>query len=125
MKTLIHVEDSELILLRFAEWMVGTNPDLQILPATGLAEADMLVALHTPDFMVLDINLPDGNALNWITHFRAMAPDMRIAVFSNSNDVFTRDKCYELGATWVFDKSQDLHKLIDVMTAESTQFGEL
>lgn len=115
MKTLIHVEDSELILLRLAEWVVDIHPDLHILPATALTEADMLVARHAPDFMVLDINLPDGNALNWIPYFKEMAPAMRIAILSNDNDTFTRDKCLELGADWVFDKALELPKLIEVI----------
>lgn len=121
MTTLIHVEDSELILLRLAEWVVGLHPELKILSATALTEADTLVVRHQPDFMVLDINLPDGNALNWIRHFKTMAPHMRIAVLSSNNDPFVQDKCLALGADWVFDKAMDLPKLIDLIGAAPTQ----
>lgn len=125
MKTLIHVEDSELILLRLAEWVIGIHPEVNMLAATCLTEADMLVACHAPDFMVLDINLPDGNALNWIPHFKQMEPAMQIAVLSNNNDPFTRDKCLQLGADWFFDKSLDLAKLIDVIRIASTPYRDL
>lgn len=119
MKTMIHVEDSDLILLRVAEWLVGFNPDLTIFPATTLTEADTLVARHAPDFMVLDINLPDGCALNWISHFKTMAPAMKIAVLSNNTDRYTRDKSLELGADWVFDKTLDFPKIIELISATS------
>lgn len=119
MKTLIHVEDSDLILLRLAEWVVEIKPDLQIIPATGLTEADTLVARHQPDFMVLDINLPDGCALNWIPHFKKLAPSMKIAMLSNNTDAFTRQKCLELGADWVFDKTLQLPELIELIGREA------
>lgn len=121
MRTLIHVEDSELILLRLAEWVVDLHPDLQIVPATALTEADMLVARHDPDFMVLDIHLPDGNAVDWIPHFKKMAPRMRIAVMSCENNPAFQAKCRELGADWVFDKVLDMPKLVKLIGAAPVQ----
>jgi hypothetical protein len=49
-----------------------------------------------------------------------MVPHMRIAVLSSNNDPFTRDKCMELGADWVFDKALDLPKLVDLLGTAST-----
>lgn len=125
MKTMIHVEDSELILLRLAEWIVEIDPELNVLPATSLAQAEELVREHAPDFMVLDINLPDGNALNHIASFKKLSPGMRIAILSSSNDSFTREKCFQLGASWVFDKAIDIPKLVGVMTEATTHLGAI
>ncbi len=122
---MIHVEDSDLILLRLAEWIVEIDPALQLLPATSLAEARQMVPLHRPDFMILDINLPDGNATSHLADFKKMAPDMQIAVLSSSNDSFTREKCFQLGADWVFDKATDIPKLIGLLTDVNTQAGDL
>jgi DNA-binding NarL/FixJ family response regulator len=122
MKTMIHVEDSDLILQRLSEWIGEIDPTLQILSATSLAQATRLLEKHTPDFMVLDINLPDGNATRHVAQFKKMAPDMQIAVLSSSNDSFTREKCLQLGADWVFDKATDLPKLIGLLTEAPTQF---
>lgn len=122
MKTMIHVEDSDLIVQRLSEWMVEIDPTLQILSATSLAQATRLLESHTPDFMVLDINLPDGNATSHVAKFKRMAPDMQIAILSSSNDSFTREKCLQLGADWVFDKATDLPKLIGLLTEAPTQF---
>ena len=122
MKTMLHVEDSDLIVQRLSEWMVEIDPTLQILSATSLAHATRLLESHTPDFMVLDINLPDGNATSHVAKFKRMAPDMQIAILSSSNDSFTREKCLQLGADWVFDKATDLPKLIGLLTEAPTQF---
>jgi DNA-binding NarL/FixJ family response regulator len=122
MKTMIHVEDSDLILQRLSEWIGEIDPTLQILSATSLAQATRLLENHTPDFMVLDINLPDGNATRHVAQFKKMAPDMQIAVLSSSNDSFTREKCLQLGADWVFDKATDLPKLIGLLTEAPTQY---
>lgn len=123
MKTIIHVEDSELILLRLAEWVVEINPDFTVLPATSLKEAEALLEHHAPDFMVLDVNLPDGNALHRLADFKKLSPTMQVAVLTSSNDAFTRLKCKQLGADWVFDKATDIPKLVEVMSEAATQFG--
>jgi DNA-binding NarL/FixJ family response regulator len=122
MKTVIHVEDSALILLRLAEWMAEIDPGLNVLSASSLAQAEELVRQHEPDFMVLDINLPDGNALNHIATFKKLSPGMCIAVLSSSNDSFTRDKCFQLGANWVFDKATDIPKLVGVLTEATSHW---
>lgn len=125
MKTIIHVEDSELILLRLAEWVVEIDPSFNVLPATSLLEAAALLRSHTPDFMVLDVNLPDGNALNRLQEFKRLCPRMQVAILTNSNDAFTRLKCKELGADWVFDKATDIPKLVELMSDTVTQHGTL
>lgn len=125
MKTIIHVEDSELILLRLAEWVVEIDPSFNVLPATSLYEAEALLQSHKPDFMVLDVNLPDGNALNRLQKFKRMCPHMQVAILTNSHDAFTRLKCKELGADWVFDKATDIPKLVELMSDTVTQHGTL
>lgn len=125
MKTIIHVEDSELILLRLAEWIVEIDPGFTVLPAKSLAEAESLLKNHAPDFMVLDVNLPDGNALNRLLDFKKLSPAMQVAILTNSNDTFTRQKCKQLGADWVFDKATDIPKLVEVMSEAATQFGSI
>lgn len=125
MKTIIHVEDSELILLRLAEWVVEIDPGFNVLPATSLGQAEALLHQHTPDFMVLDVNLPDGNALNRLVDFKKLSPNMQVAILTNSNDAFTRLKCQQLGADWVFDKATDIPKLVELMSGAATQHGSL
>ena len=123
MKTIIHVEDSELILLRLAEWVVEIDPEFTVLPATSLKEAEALLKDHAPDFMILDVNLPDGNALNRLQDFKKLSPHMQVAMLTSSNDAFTRLKCKQLGADWVFDKATDIPKLVEVLSEATTQFG--
>ena len=125
MKTIIHVEDSELILLRLAEWIVEIDPTFTVLPAQSLGEAEALLKQYAPDFMVLDVNLPDGNALNRLLDFKKLCPHMQVAVLTNSNDAFTRLKCKQLGADWVFDKAIDIPMLVEVLSEAVTQFGNI
>ena len=115
MKTIIHVEDSLLIQSRVAHWIQALHNGATVLSTDSLAGAEELIAAHAPDLLVLDLHLPDGNALERIEFFKWMAPDMQIAVFSNDNSDFVRHICFERGADWVFDKSTDITKLIDVI----------
>ncbi len=115
MKIIVHVEDSMLVQSRVAEWIQALHRGTAILSTDTLANAEELIANHTPDFLILDLYLPDGNALERIEFFKWMAPNMHIAVFSNENSDFMRQICFERGADWVFDKAVDITKLIEVI----------
>lgn len=115
MKTIVHVEDSLLMQSRVAQWIQTLHRGAAILSTDTLANAEELIANHAPDFLILDLYLPDGNALERIAFFKWMAPGMQIAVFSNECSDFMRHICFERGADWVFDKSTDITKLIEVI----------
>lgn len=115
MKTILHVEDSQLIQSRVAQWVQSLHSDTAVLSTDTLGQAEELIANHAPDFLILDLHLTDGNALERIEFFKWMAPGMQIAVFSNDNSDFARHICFERGADWVFDKSTDITKLVDVI----------
>ena len=60
-----------------------------ILTAQTLADAKRIVLTENFDAMVLDLSLPDGNALEWITELKKMLPDLPVIVVTGSNDVPT------------------------------------
>ena len=112
MMKMLLVEDSELIRTRLQAWLrnlVGLN---HIITASTLEQALLLVRQECPDLLILDLSLPDGNAINRLKDFKFFAPHMAIAVYSNDASTFTRQKCLQAGAHWFFDKSGEVSDLI-------------
>jgi two-component system OmpR family response regulator len=115
MMKLLIVDDSELILSRLVDWLRSLSASIQIDTATTLDQAQERVRTYKPDMLILDLSLPDGNAINKIEEFKALTPHMGIAVFTNDACDFTRVKCLFAGADWFFDKSSDVTELIAIV----------
>ena len=71
MRALI-VEDSTTLCAIYEAYLSGLG--LEIHAVTSLAEAKKSVALFRPDFILLDIELPDGNGLDLISEVDSLQP---------------------------------------------------
>ena len=71
MKALI-VEDSTTLCAIYEAYLSGLG--LEILAVTSLAEAKKSIAFFRPDFILLDIELPDGNGLELIVDLDSVQP---------------------------------------------------
>lgn len=112
MMKLLLVEDSELIRYRLVDWLRSLSATIRIDTAITIAQALQQVQTCSPDLLILDLLLPDGNAIHKIEEFKELAPQMGIAVFTNDASNFTRVKCLFAGADWFFDKSSEVNELI-------------
>jgi len=60
------LEDDLSALDMMKDILRSNYPDLQLYPCTNLAAADQSYALHHQTLLMLDVNLPDGNSLEWL-----------------------------------------------------------
>ena len=115
MKKLLLVEDAPLIRDRLVALLGGVEGIGTLATAATLAEANTLLTVLQPDLMVLDLSLPDGNAMFQIPHFRSIAPRVEIAVLTNDVSAAVRSSCLRMGARWHFDKSREFEYLINLV----------
>ena len=115
MKKLLLVEDAPLIRDRLVALLGGVEGLGTLATAATLAEANTLLTVLQPDLMVLDLSLPDGNAMFQISNFRRIAPRTEIAVLTNDVSAAVRSSCLRLGARWHFDKSREFEYLINLV----------
>jgi DNA-binding NarL/FixJ family response regulator len=113
LRTLI-VEDSPVIL----DNLIATLEELADVEVVGTA-ADEAGALHwireSPqafDMMIVDIFLKSGTGLGVLRDARAAGLHVRRVVLTNYATADIRERCRELGADRVFDKSNELEDLI-------------
>ena len=114
MKLLI-VDDSELIRDRLAGMLQGIAGVAAIQVAASLEAAGTQIKRAAQELLILDIHLNDGNAIQSITAFKRMLPEVRIAMLTNDATAFNRRKSLELGAEWFFDKSTEFELVVEVV----------
>lgn len=73
--------------------------------AGTIAEGFQLCRHHHPDLILLDLDLPDGNALDALSDFRAASPDARILAVSVLIDERTMWRVAGSGLDGFVDKS--------------------
>lgn len=108
------VEDSPVI----RENLVDTLEELIPMEIVGTAEDErsavgwLSEAGHEPDLMIIDIFLREGTGLGVLKTAHERDPQTRLVVLSNYATPELRQRCLELGATRVFDKSNEIDDLI-------------
>ena len=88
MKTLLCVEDDMIILKNNRIRL--TDDGYAVLTAKNLAEANKQLSQSAPDAIILDIMLPDGNGLDYLTQLRANGnniPVLLLTAWGKPSDV--------------------------------------
>ncbi len=110
MKTLLIVEDELQILSNHRRFF--TDNGFRVLEAETAARAREQLAKHTPDIILLDIMLPDGNGLDLLTQWRAagiILPIIMLTAWGEPQDI---SRGYRLGATAYFSKPFDYEAVL-------------
>jgi two-component system, OmpR family, response regulator len=65
------------------------------------------------DLAIVDLFLKQGNGLGVVGACRSRPPGKKLVVLTNYATPAVRDRCLALGADAVFDKSNDIEKLVE------------
>ena len=94
--------------------MFERESDLTVVgQAESLAEAREL--LHGVDVAVLDLALPDGDAIALIPELRAASPGAHVLVLSANLDRAQTARAIDAGAAGALDKTADLDQVVDAI----------
>lgn len=77
----------------------GFAKDLEINYVSSLSEATRWLATHSPELVLLDIELPDGNGVDFLMKNRSLFEDARIGVImlTSHGEIGTKLESFELG----------------------------
>lgn len=114
MKILI-VEDSEVMRCILTE-QLGIMPGVNI---CGMANepygALSIIRENSPDMVILDIVLKDGNGFEVMRQIKDEAIPVRIMVLTNYAFPQYREKCCGMGASYFFDKSMEMDRALQTV----------
>jgi DNA-binding NarL/FixJ family response regulator len=92
---------------------LGAQPDIEVVGiASTLHEGVAFVTRVCPAVVVLDYNLPDGDAPTGIAAIRRACPDIAIVVLSDISDYHTVVRTLEAGADGYILKDQTMEELV-------------
>lgn len=109
------VEDNPTI----RENLIATLAELTDVIAVGIAETEANASqwlCSNPDawdLVIVDLFLREGSGLGIVTSIQHRLPSQKLLVLSNYATADVRERCLELNADAVFDKSNEIDNLID------------
>lgn len=113
------VEDAAPVRQRLCA-LIAEIPSLQLIgQAATVAEAINLIDTSNPTAVVLDLGLPDGTGIDVLRHVRETNRQCVVIILSNYLDLETYNCCSELGADFLFSKSDEFEQAIESLRALS------
>lgn len=109
------VDDSAIVRLRVAELLV-TDTDVTVVgQASTVAAALQEIPRLQPEFVLLDIHLPDGDGISVLKAVKRMTPTPAVVMFTNYTDEYHRQRCEVAGADFFLDKSKQFDQIPGVL----------
>jgi DNA-binding NarL/FixJ family response regulator len=115
------IEDHALVRSLIANHLRGQLPSCEIIEADSLAKLLTLAEkVAGVQLAIVDLELPDGNAIEWIEGVASQHPEMRVIVLSSVNQDVILYRALRCGVAGFVHKSDSLDLL---QTAVKTVLG--
>ncbi len=93
--------------------------DLKGVEITGQArdalEVRSLAKRLKPDVAILDLRMPKGGETDLLFDVKKVHPSAKVIVLTNDAYPEIRNKCFDEGADYFFDKSTEFQKVVSVL----------
>lgn len=103
--------------------MLQAREDVEVAEATTVATGLSMARSFSPDIIILDLRLPDGNGLDLLVALMSAEPDRKIIVFSMYGDPALASRALEAGARGYITKNDDPDVILQAMDQVDT--GEI
>ncbi|MGY1761794.1 response regulator [Geodermatophilus sp. SYSU D00779] len=111
------VDDHQMFATSLAQ-ALQSEPDLRVVgQGTSISEARRLVASTTPDVVLLDHRLPDGDGVGAIAELHRIRPPAKIVVLTATTSDRLLIAAMEAGAAGFIAKTQRLDDVVDGVRA--------
>jgi DNA-binding NarL/FixJ family response regulator len=98
--------------------VVAGDPTMRAIGTAGsVKEAVEACASRRPDVVLMDVDLPDGDAIAAIRRIRAVSPESRIVVITGSGDNKALSIAVDMGCTGYVHKAARVEELLGAVTA--------
>jgi DNA-binding NarL/FixJ family response regulator len=116
-KMVLIIDDSYLIIERLTDMLSELENIGEVLHALSASDATEIIESRTPDIILLDINLPDTNGVEFLRIIKDKYPGIIVIMLTNQANDYYRQLCLKLGADYFADKSKDFELLPNIITS--------
>jgi len=116
------IDDDSGTIFGFSKYLSKIGYEVISVPC--LQDAKEQIFSQRFDAMLLDLNLPDGNGLDWIPTVRENYPDMPVIVITGMNDVPVAVEAMRRGADNFLTKPVDMASL-EVFLKKTIELGSI
>ena len=110
-KDVVIIDDCLLIRERIRE-IVNSSTNFNVIgEACNGIDAVNLIDAYRPDFIVLDIRMPDKSGISVLYEIQDYVKDMCVIVLTNHYGEAYKERCLKLGASYFLDKTKEIEKL--------------
>lgn len=115
----VTVDDSSIVVERLSGILGEIEHVTYLGNAFTISFARKLIHTLQPDVVILDIHITEDetgqNGIDLLLELRQNYLRMKIVIFTNHVEQHYRHFCLEKGADYFFDKSNDSHKISEVL----------
>ncbi|HEX8331450.1 MAG TPA: response regulator transcription factor [Segetibacter sp.] len=117
--TVLIVDDSPIIITKLVELLEEVRTIKTIKSSNSYIQAVESIDGHTPDVVLLDINLPDKSGIQLLRYVKNKLPLTIVIMVTNQNSTYYKNLCIDLGAEHFLDKSRDFETLPFILSSLS------
>ncbi len=110
-------DDSNLIRKNLIILLTPLEGITQITEAEDISPTIKILNTTYPDVLILDLQMPEGNGLEVLFYIQEKHLKVKVIVLTNHVTEYYRKKSMELGAEYFFDKSNEFHKVIALLSS--------
>jgi len=113
MKKLLLIDDDPEDQEFFIEQLLEYKPDMKVVSAFDGEQGLKLIYALRPKWIFLDINLPRIDGLSLLESVKELlqAEKINAFIYSTCNDVYNRDKAFQMGIKNCFRKAESIKEL--------------
>jgi len=110
-------DDSSLIRKNLIKLIKPIEGITQISEAEDITPTIKILNTAYPDILILDLHMPEGNGLEVLSYVQENHLEVKVIVLTNYVTEYYRKKSMELGAEYFYDKSNEFHKVITLLSS--------
>jgi len=116
---IVIVDDSDMLRDRVKDALKVVT-DIEIVgEAKNGFEALQVIKDTNPDFLILDIRMPELNGISVLKKIKEEGIKSKVLILSNYPYQQYKEKCFEEGADYFIDKNEDFQVMVNIVDKEA------
>ncbi len=119
MVKILVLDNSELIRARLLNHLRAIPGVQEVCLCETLAQALTDVRELRPTLVLVDLHVSQGHVIQLIPVLKKIHPELRVVVLANGFSDFSRRRCLDAGADWLFDKGTEFEALLALLAEQA------